>query len=213
MRFQSIGALLLLVLCLALAVSALAAQAIKPGEDVLVASGDVGSYGGRLTASLRSDPKTLNPITVVDVPSRQLIALLGADLIHINLSTQHTEDALAKSWQVSADGKHYTLELRRGISFSDGHPFDADDVLFSLKVYLDEKVHSPQRDLLQVGGKPIQVRKLGPYRVVFDLPQPYAAAERLFDSVSILPRHLLERAYNDGSISKVWNPNISSKEM
>src|SRR5215472_9594056 len=102
MRFQSIGAVLLLILWPAFVDSALAAQAIKPGEDVLVVAGDVGSYGGRLTASLRSDPKTLNPITVVDVPSRHLIALLGADLIHINLSTQRTEDALAKSWQVSA---------------------------------------------------------------------------------------------------------------
>src|SRR5215472_7460163 len=213
MRFQSIGALLLLVLCLALAGSALAAQAIKPGEDVLVASGDVGSYGGRLTASLRSDPKTLNPVTVVDVPSRQLIALLGADLIHINLSTQRTEDALALSWLVSADGKHYILEHRHGIEFSDAHPCDADDVLVSFKVYLDEKVHSPQRDLLQVGGNPIQVRKLGPYRVAFDLPQPYAAAERMFDSVRILPRHLLERAYDEGTISKAWSPVTNPAEI
>jgi peptide/nickel transport system substrate-binding protein len=213
MRFRSICAVLLLISLPALADSALAAQSIKPGEDILVAPGDIGSHGGRLTASLRTDPKSLNPVTAVDLPSKKLIALLFADLIHINLSTQRTEAALAKSWQVSADGKHYTLELRRGISFSDGHPFDADDVLFSFKVYLDEKVHSPQRDLLQVGGKPIQVRKLGPYRVVFDLPQPYAAAERLFDSVSILPRHLLESAYGEGTISKAWNPATTPSEI
>ncbi|HKF24043.1 MAG TPA: ABC transporter substrate-binding protein [Candidatus Angelobacter sp.] len=189
-----------------------AAQAMKSGEDVLVTSGEIGTRGGRLVSSLRSDPKTLNPVTVVDLPSKGLIALLSADLIHINLYTQRTEAALAKSWKVSADGKRYTMELRRGISFSDGHPFDADDVLFSFKVYLDEKVHSPQRELLQVGGKPIQVRKLGPYQVAFDLPQPYAAAERIFDSVSILPRHLLEHAYEEGTISKAWsaaaNPSV-----
>lgn len=181
------------------------AQAVKPGEDILTTPGDVGVRGGRLVASLRSDPKTLNPIMGVDLPSKELIALLFSDLIHINLDTQRTEPALAKSWTVSSDGTRYTLELRRGISFSDGHPFDADDVVFSFNVYLDEKIHSPQRDLLQVGGKPIQVRKLGPYKVVFDLPQPYAAAERLFDSVSILPRHLLENAYKEGTIAKAWN--------
>ncbi len=190
-----------------------AAQAIKPGEDVLVKPGDIGRYGGRLVASLRSEPKTLNPITAVDLPSKELIALLFSDLIHINLFTQRTEGALAKSWKVSADGKRYTLDLRRGISFSDGHPFDADDVLFSFKVYLDEMVHSPQRDLLQVGGKPIQVRKLGPYRVVFDLPLPYAAAERLFDSVNILPKHLLEHAYEDGTVSKAWNLATNPAEI
>jgi peptide/nickel transport system substrate-binding protein len=189
------------------------AQAVKAKEDVLVTTGEIGRPGGRLVASLHSDPKTLNPVTAVDVPSKTLIALLFSDLIHINLHTQLTENALAKSWKVSADGKRYTLELRHGISFSDGHPFDADDVLFSFRVYLDEKVHSPQRDLLQVAGKSIQVRKDSPYRVVFDLPQPYAAAERLFDSVNILPRHLLERAYEQGDISKAWSPATNPAEI
>jgi peptide/nickel transport system substrate-binding protein len=58
---------------------------------------------------------------------------------------------------------------------------------------------------LLVGGKPVQVRKLGPYRVAFDLDQPYAAAERMFDSVYILPQHLLEQAYKDGKISQAWS--------
>jgi peptide/nickel transport system substrate-binding protein len=212
MRFRLISALLLLI-SLPRASATGSAPAVQAGQDVLVTSGEIGSRGGRLVASLRSDPKTLNPVTAVDLPSKELIPLLSSDLIHINLSTQRTEAALAKSWTVSADGRHYTLELRHGISFSDGHPFDADDVLFSFRVYLDEKVHSPQRDLLQVGGKPIEVRKLGPYRVVFDLPQPYAAAERLFDSVSILPRHLLERAYEDGTISKAWNPATNPAQI
>jgi len=188
-------------------------QAPKPDEDILIAGDVAGRRGGRLLASLRSDPKSLNPVTAVDVPSKQIIGLLFADLIHINPYTQHTEPALAKSWTMSSEGKHYTLELRRGIHFSDGHPFDADDVVFSFNVYQDEKVHSPQRDLLEVGGKSIQVRKSGPYQVDFDLPQPYAAAERLFDSVRILPRHLLERAYEERKISQVWGTSTAASEI
>ncbi len=213
MRFRLACALLVLTSwpVAVLGDSTPASQAVKPGEDILIVPGEIGRHGGRLVASLHSDPKTLNPIIAVDLPSKDVIALLFSDLIHINLYTQRTESALAKSWKVSPDGKRYTLELRHGILFSDGHPFDADDVVFSFKVYLDEKVHSPQRDLLQIGGKPIQARKLGSYRVVFDLPQPYAAAERLFDSVRILPRHLLEHAYEEGTLSKAWslatNPN------
>ena len=180
-------------------------QTPKPDEELLVLPGKAGVRGGRVVAALRSEPKTLNPVTALDLPSKEVIALLSADLIHTNVDTQQTEPALAKSWKVSPDKRTYTLELRRGVSFSDGHPFDADDVLFSYKVYLDEKVHSPQRDLLEVGGKPIQVRKLGPYQVAFDLPQPYAAAERLFDSVSILPRHLLEQAYEKGELARTWS--------
>src|SRR5215469_5878632 len=146
-------------------------QIIEAPEDLLTATGDVGQRGGHLVASLHSDPKTLNPVTAVDAYSKQIIGLLFADLIHINPYTEHSDAALVKSWRASSDGKHYTLELRRGIRFSDGYPFTADDVVFSFKVYLDEKVHSPQRDLLEVQGKPIQVQKLGPFQVEFDLPE------------------------------------------
>lgn len=213
MKYRLLSGYLALTLSASLAWAATTPppQAIQPGEQVLITSGELGRYGGRLVASLHSEPKTLNPVTAVDLPSKEVIALLSADLIHINSSTQRTEPALAKSWSVSPDGKRYTIELRRGIRFSDGKPLDADDVVFSFKVYLDEKVHSPQRDLLEVGGKPIRVEKLGPYRIAFELPQPYAAAERLFDSVSILPRHLLEQPYLEGKISDAWgvstNPN------
>lgn len=193
-----------LLLVLAVGTSA-PPQAAKAGEELFILPGTIGVRGGRLVAALRSEPKTLNPVTALDLPSKEVIALLCADLIHINVYTQQTEPALAKSWKLSADGRTYTLELRRGVSFSDGHPFDADDVVFSFKVYLDEKTHSPQRDLLEVGGKPIQVRKLGPYRVAFELSQPYAAAERLFDNVSILPRHLLEQAYEKGEVTRAWS--------
>jgi peptide/nickel transport system substrate-binding protein len=182
-------------------------------QDVLITSGEIGQRGGRLVASLRSDPKSLNPVTVLDTNSKQILDLLFADLIHINPYTQRTEAALAKSWRASSDGTRYTVELRRDLRFSDGHPFDADDVVFSFKVYQDEKVHSPQRDLLQVAGKPIQVRKIGPYQVDFELPEPYAAAERLFDSVRILPRHLLERAYLEGKISQAWGIATAPAEI
>lgn len=201
-----------LLLVLGIAVSA-ASQTAKPGEEMLILPGKAGVPGGRLVAALRSEPKTLNPVTALDLPSKEVIYLLSADLIHINVYTQQTEPALAKSWIVSNDKRTYTLDLRRGISFSDGYPFDADDVVFSFKVYLDEKVHSPQRDLLEVGGKPIQVRKLGLYRVAFDLSQPYAAAERLFDSVSILPRHLLEQAYEKGELTHAWSLTTSPNEI
>jgi peptide/nickel transport system substrate-binding protein len=190
-------------------VSSAQSQTARPDEELLVLPGKAGVRGGRLVAALRSEPKTLNPVTALDLPSKEVIALLSADLIHTNVDTQRTEPALAKSWKVSPDKRTFTLELRRGISFSDGHPFDADDVVFSFKVYLDEKIHSPQRDLLEVGGKPIQIRKLGPYRVAFELSQPYAAAERLFDSVSILPRHLLEQAYEKGELAHAWSLTTS----
>lgn len=173
-------------------------------EELLVRDSEIGRYGGHLVVSLRSEPKTLNPVTALDVSSREVIAQMTGDLIHINRFSQRTEPALAKTWSISPDGLRYTLRLRQGLRFSDGHSVSADDVVFSFKVYLDEAIHSSQRDLLTVGGKPISVRQTGDDTVVFELAKPDAAAERLFDSVAILPKHLLEKVYADHRLAESW---------
>jgi peptide/nickel transport system substrate-binding protein len=180
-------------------------QQSKSEEELLTLPGELGRPGGRLVISLRAEPKTLNPLTAVDAPSREVIlGAMQADLVHINRATQLTEPALAESWKVSADNLQYTLTLRKGLRFSDGHPMDADDVLFTFRVYLDENVHATQRDLLLIAGKPIAVRKVDACTVVFQLPQPYGVSERLFDGLAILPRHLLEKPYTEGKLSETW---------
>ena len=171
-------------------------------EELLLLPGEIGRPGGRLVVSLRAEPKTLNPVTSTDAPSREVIGAMQADLVHINRATQLTEPALAKSWKVSADGLQYTLTLRTGIKFSDGHPMDADDVLFTFRVCLDEKVHATQRDFLIVGGKPISVRKLDAHTLVFQLAKPYGAGDRLFDGFYILPRQSLEKLYQEGKFDQ-----------
>ncbi len=160
-------------------------------EELLRVAGEIGRPGGRIVIALRSEPKTLNPLTAPDTTSREVIGAMQADLVHINRATQLTEPALAKSWKVSADGLQYTLTLRRGLKFSDGQPMDVEDVLFTFRVYLDETVRAIQRDFLVVGGKPIAVRKVDAQTVAFTLARPYGVAERLFDGLPILPRHLL----------------------
>ncbi|MGB8132269.1 MAG: ABC transporter substrate-binding protein [Candidatus Angelobacter sp.] len=176
-------------------------------EDLLHTTSEPGIRGGKLVIAQRSEPRTFNPVIAVDQNSFGVNARLQADLIHINRATQKTEPALAKSWTVSKDGTQFTLKLRRGLRFSDGQPFDADDVLFSFKVYLDEQVHSSQRDLLIISGKLLKVEKLDAYTVRFTFPLPYAPAERVFDGLAILPRHLLEKDYQEGKIGQDWTLN------
>jgi peptide/nickel transport system substrate-binding protein len=185
----------------------------SPSEEFLSLPGEIGRSGGRLVVSLRAEPKTLNPLIAGDAPSRQAIGAMQADLIHINRATQLTEPALAKSWTVSKDGLLYTIKLRQGIRFSDGHSLDADDVIFSFQLYLDENVHAPQRDLLIVGGKPIVVRKIDSQTVSFELAKPYGAQERLFDGLAILPRHLLEQPYKQGKLDQQWPVSVATAQI
>lgn len=178
-------------------------QVPPDGEQLLVTTGE-GERGGALVVAIRSEPKTLNPVTALDAASREAIGRMTANLIRIDRHTQRTEPALAKAWTASPDGRRFTLQLRRGLRFSDGHSFDADDVVFSFEAYLDGRNGSPQRDLLIVGGKPIAVRKLDSHTVAFELEQPYAAAERLFDGIAILPRHLMQKAHQEGRLAQAW---------
>jgi len=192
---------------------AICAHAAVLSSDLLVTTGEAGHYGGSLVVLERAEPKTLNPVTALDAPSRDVIRRTTADLISINRRTLQTEPGLAKSWTTSSDGREYLLELRRGLRFSDGQPLTADDVIFTFQAYLDESVHSPQRDLLIIGGKPVSVEKLDETHVRFRLPRPYAAAERIFDSLAILPRHLLERPWREGKLGEAWGLNTPPAEI
>jgi peptide/nickel transport system substrate-binding protein len=206
---------LTLLVCLLAAVcfAAVSPDKPQPGEELARSSETTGHYGGHVTIGGRAEPKTLNPVLATDAVSREVTGRMMADLIDINRATQQTEAALAKSWKISPDGRVFTLQLRKGIRFSDGHPFDADDVVFTFAVYMDEKVDAPQRDLLIIDGKPIVVTKVDRYTVRFTLPRPYASAERLFDGLAMLPKHLLEKPFHDGKFGEVWSLNTASTDI
>jgi peptide/nickel transport system substrate-binding protein len=208
-----IGSILLVALLSGLSANAAVPTPVAPGEDVLVERATSGSHGGRLVVALRAEPRTLNPAAAADAPSREVIGRMTGDLIHIDRATQATESALASQWKRSADGREYTLALRKGIRFSDGHAFDADDVVFTFRVLLDERTGAPQRDLLIVGGQPIRVAKVDEYTVRVTLSQPYAAAERLFDSIALLPQHLLNDAYEKGAMGEIWSVATPAKSI
>src|SRR5215469_4367035 len=82
----------LLIACTWLLLSSVSlAQQSSP--DLLTLSGEPGQRGGRIVLALRAEPKTLNPLSAADAPSREAISTMQADLIHINRSTQLTEPA------------------------------------------------------------------------------------------------------------------------
>lgn len=159
---------------------------------------------GRLVISQRAEPRTFNPAIAVDAPTRDIMRLIHGRLVKIDGVTLGTRASLARSWKFSPGGRTCTIELRRGVRFSDGHPFDARDVVFTFAVYLDPKVASSQRDLLSPGGKPVRVTQLSSHTVRLDFAEPHAPAERLFDGLAILPRHKLEGAHQSGKLAQAW---------
>lgn len=211
-------ALLLLVAPLSLpardpSVAAAAPVAASAKPEVLRRAAAPGRPGGRLVAALAAEPRSWNPLMATDNPSLAILYLLHADLHHIDRGSQATVPALAKSLTVSADGRRYRAELRRGIAFSDGQPMDADDVVFSFAVLLDEKVGAVGQAALTFGDRPIAVRKVDAHTVDFELPQPSAAGERLFDSLAILPEHKLGAAWREGRLAEAWALGSDPREI
>src|SRR5689334_9424713 len=118
-------------------------------------AGSSPSRGGILRVAQRAEPKTFNPVIALDAPSREVIRRMHADLLTIDRATQLVVPGLAESFTPLKGGAGFRLKLRPGLRFSDGAPFTSADVVFSFTVYLDEKVASPQRDLLLINGQPV----------------------------------------------------------
>jgi len=166
-----------------------------------------------LVVALSSDPKTLNPALVQETSSSAVIGELFTGLVKIDPKTLEVEPDLAVSWEHSKDGKVWIFHLRRGVKWSDGKPFTADDVVFTFNgIYFNKSIPTPVRDTLLVNGKPFKVEKIDNYTVKFVLPETFAPFLRTL-TVAILPKHKLERYVKNGTFLSAWNVNTPPKDI
>ncbi|HEY8054691.1 MAG TPA: ABC transporter substrate-binding protein [Terriglobales bacterium] len=171
-----------------------------------------GVFGGQLRVPIASAPQTFNPVFGTDASAKLIASLTQADLMHINPRTLAVEPALATAVEHRTPTR-WIVHLRRGVRFSDGEPFTAQDVAFSFRVYTDEKLDPPGRELLTVNGKPITCKVVDETTVEMDLPAPLAVGDRVFDSVWMLPRHKLASAYEAGKFEHAWDSGTALGEL
>jgi len=158
--------------------------------SVLLFAGLASSQSGsELRFCLRNEPKTFNPLLVEDDASETVRYLTGGVLVRSNRQTQRLEPELALSWKVSKDGRAITFQLRKGVFFSDGTPFSADDVAYTVKQMMDPALHSPTGDAFRSGTGTVRTQTLAPDRVAITFPAPVAGLDQLFDQVAILSAH------------------------
>ena len=137
---------------------------------------------------LRSDPKTFNPALVDDDASETVRYLTGGVLIRLNRQTQRPEPELATKWKVSEDARTITFQLRQGVRFSDGTPFSAQDVKYTMDTLMDPAVHSPTGDAFRSGKGKVSTVVLAVDRVSVTFPAGVAGMDKLFDQVAIVSR-------------------------
>ena len=186
----------------------------RAGRSSTVASSEISPRrGGEAVASVRTEPLAFSRLSARgnDSTTELVTNLTQARLVRINKLTQEVEPRLAEKWTVQrADpaagrsGDVYTLTLREGLAFSDGHPLTTDDVLFTFQVAYDDRVGSSYHDALQVAGRKLQVGAVDARTVTITFPGPYAPGIRILDSLPIFPKHKLEAAYKAGTIASAW---------
>lgn len=184
-------------------------------EEVQISESEPGVYGGVFVLNETTQPKTFNFLRPNDAATSGIISKFLSSLVDYHPFKEEFIPALATRWEVSEDGKSYTFHLRKGVKWSDGHPFDADDVIFTFDCMLADKTDPETGKTLpiyptryytafQISGKKIRYEKIDSHTVRFTTPEVYAPF--LYDiSIPILPEHKLRDAFEDGSLLNAWS--------
>ena len=128
-------------------------------------------------------------------------------LVHYSPDFSHVVPNIAKSWEMSEDAKSITFILRKGIKWSDGDPFDVNDVLFWWNdIMLNEELFPTKPEAFMAGGKLAEIEKIDDYTFRISFAKPNAL---LLEDLSYLwapymyvPEHYL----------KQFNPKYTSMD-
>jgi peptide/nickel transport system substrate-binding protein len=147
------------------------------------------SPGDWLVQTLLSDPEGLNPYTSSDASASAVRGYILEPLLYPGDEPPYAlKGLLATDYpRISADRLTYTFELRAGARFSDGHPLDVEDVLFSMKVIQNPRVLAPH--LRNYYAAVQDARIDGDRRITFACDRPYFLNDLILGSFAVLPRH------------------------
>ncbi|TXH67575.1 MAG: ABC transporter substrate-binding protein [Thiothrix sp.] len=141
-------------------------------------------------SALETSLKTLTPLVSTDAYASQVQYYVQESLVNRNPDTMEWEGLIAKSWQISPDGLTITFQMRDDVTFSDGVPLTAKDVVFSYKFLMNEAIAAPAAR--SVYGQITSVEAKGDYEVVFKFKEPYFQSFGLAGGLSIMPAHFYE---------------------
>jgi peptide/nickel transport system substrate-binding protein len=191
-------------------------------QDAYQFKGEPGSYSGQLVLDLKNDPASFNIITVSDENSAYLLYYhVFRWLIDFRNGGDPPDfdSGLCTGWETSPDVKQWTFHLRRGVRWSDGEPFDADDVMFAWDVMRDPHVVNSLCDVFKEGaeadGKPIYpaLEKLDDHTVRFTLHTPNAMFLDQIVNFFPIPKHKWESAWRAGKFNEVMKLTDNPKDI
>jgi peptide/nickel transport system substrate-binding protein len=157
------------------------------GESLTDRTGEP-AYGDALIEGSIGEPSVLIPMLAGDNASQEIAGLVFNGLVKYDTDLRIIGD-LAESWDISKDGLVITFHLKKGVKWTDGYEFTADDVLYGFTTIVNEKTPTAySEDYKQV--KKAEVLDKYTFRVTYE--RPFAPALSTWGNLVVLPRHLLE---------------------
>ncbi|SCY03634.1 peptide/nickel transport system substrate-binding protein [Nitrosospira sp. Nl5] len=138
-----------------------------------------------LIVARASEPEWLNPVAGHQHADSDLAMFRG--LFKVNARNELVSD-MARDWQVTPDGRIYTIGLRSGIKWHDGQPFTSQDVKFTLETIQHPKNHSGFRKNLSAIR---EVEAIDALTVKIHLDKPFAPLLSKL-RMGLIPKHVLE---------------------
>jgi len=140
--------------------------------------------GGSLTEGIVGTPRFINPVLAISDADKDLVALTFSGLMRKSAEGELIPD-LASGYDLSLDGREYTFTLKNGITWNDGKPLTADDVVFTIEKVQDASIRSPKKG----SWEGIVAEKVDDRTIKFTLKQPYAPFIEN-TTIGILPKHI-----------------------
>ncbi|HSH18791.1 MAG TPA: peptide ABC transporter substrate-binding protein [Candidatus Saccharimonadales bacterium] len=142
--------------------------------------------GGVYTEGILGDFTNANPLYAANEVDKSVSSLLFASLLTYDNDNRLVGD-LAESWTVDASERVYTVVLRPGLTWHDGAPLTASDVVFTYQLIQNPDVSS----VLRQSWKDITVAATNDRTVTFTLPNQLSAFQYHLTN-GIVPQHLLK---------------------
>jgi peptide/nickel transport system substrate-binding protein len=131
-----------------------------------------------------------------------IVNMIQDTLVALDWDAHTPIPLLAKSWEISPDGRTYTFKLRDDVTFCSGRKFTADDVVYTFKRLQDPAINSPAA---WRAGKIKELRALDPTTVEYELEEPYSSLLlqlTMFNNV-IINRDSVEKLGKDYGVNGV----------
>lgn len=151
-------------------------------------------YGGVLRAGMQTDPVGLDPHLTNATATRNMMENVYDTLVMFDASGRIVP-ALAESWETSDDGLRWTFRLREGVTFHNGEPLKASDVVFSINRIKDPATASPRADHFALVER---IEAVDERTVVFTLSQPFSPLlAKLAFSTNVIMSEAVLREHGD----------------